>query len=75
MEKIYSTGLSGLVYTESDYQEIIRLYRTGMSISGIYHEYAKLHKRLNVGFSRIIVENAVMRYIERLNYWTKVHTE
>ena len=71
MEEIYTAGSSGLTYTHNDYINIVRMYKSGMSIAGIGREYVKEHKGLNLGFARIIVENAVMRYLERLRFWTK----
>lgn len=71
MEEIYIAGFTGLTYTHGDYINIVRMYKSGMSIAGIGREYVKEHKGLNLGFARIIVENAVMRYLERLRYWTK----
>lgn len=71
MEEIYTAGSSGLTYTYVDYRNIVRLYRSGMSVAGICQEYLKDHKGLNLGFARIIVEHAVMRYLECLRYWTK----
>lgn len=71
MEEIYIAGSTGLTYTHGDYINIVRMYKSGMSIAGIGREYVKEHKGLNLGFARIIVENAVMRYLERLRYWTK----
>lgn len=71
MDVIYTAGSSGLTYTHGDYINIVRMYKSGMSIAGIGREYVKEHKGLNLGFARIIVEHAVMRYLERLRYWTK----
>lgn len=71
MDLIYTAGSSGLTYTYDDYRNIVRMYRSGMSFAGIAREYVKEHKGLNLGFARIIVEHAVMRYLERLRYWTK----
>lgn len=71
MEEIYTAGSTGLMYTHADYINIVRMYKSGMSIAGIGREYVKEHKGFNLGFARIIVENAVMRYLERLRYWTK----
>ncbi len=71
MEEIYIAGSTGLTYTHGDYINIVRMYKSGMSIAGIGREYVKEHKGLNLGFARIIVENAVMRYLERLRYWKK----
>lgn len=71
MEEIYTAGSTGLMYTHGDYINIVRMYKSGMSIAGIGREYVKEHKGLNLGFARIIVENAVMRYLERFRYWKK----
>ena len=71
MEVIYTAGSSGLTYTHGDYINIVRMYTSGMSIAGIGREYVKNHKGLNLGFARIIVEHAVMRYLERLRHWRK----
>ena len=71
MEKNYTAGSSGLTYTYDDYVNIVRMYRSGMSVAGIGREYVKDHKGLNLGLARIIVEHAVMRYLERLRFWTK----
>lgn len=75
MDEIYTAGFSGLTYTHDDYINIVRMYRSGMSFAGISREYVKEHKGLNLGFARIIVEHAVMRYLERLRYWTKERQE
>lgn len=75
MEKIYTAGSSGLTYTHNDYINIVRMYRSGMSFTGIGREYVKEHKGLNLGFARIIVEHAVMLYLERFRHWTKERQE
>ena len=71
MEEFYKAGSTGLTYTHWEYMYIVRLYKSGMSIAGIGREYVKIRKGLNLGFAWIIVEHAVMRYLERLRFWTK----
>lgn len=71
MDEIYTAGSSGLMYTHDDYINIVRMYRSGMSIAGIGREFVKNHKGLNLGFARIIIEHAVMRYLELLRHLTK----
>lgn len=75
MEEIYTAGSTGLTYTHGDYINIVRMYSSGMTLAEIVRQYVKEHKGLKPGFAWIIVEHAVMRYLERLRYWTKERQE
>lgn len=76
MDGYYLFNLDGIDYTYShdDYIFIINQYRAGMSVYGITRKYAAFRDLLSCQ-SKIIVEHAIMRYLERLRYWTKERTE
>lgn len=76
MDGYYLFNLDGIDYTYShdDYIFIINQYRAGMSVNGITRKYAALRDLLSCQ-SKIIVEHAIMRYLERLSYWTKERIE
>ena len=76
MDGFYLFNLDGIDYTYShdDYIFIINQYRAGMSVNGITRKYAARCDLLSCQ-ARIIVEHAIMRYLERLRFWTKERTE
>ena len=76
MDGYYLFNLDGIDYTYShdDYIFIINQYRAGMSVNGITRKYAARCDLLSCQ-SRIIVEHAIMRYLDRLRYWIKERTE
>lgn len=70
MNEIFVAGASGLTYTQADYCRIVDLYRSGMSLSGITHDYADKHKGCCIGYARIIVDHAIFRYLDLYRKWT-----
>lgn len=76
MDGYYLFNLDGIDYTYShdDYIFIINQYRAGMFVNGITRKYAARCDLLSCQ-ARIIVEHAIMRYLERLRFWTKERTE
>ena len=76
MSGYYLFNLDGIdyIYSHDDYVFIINQYRAGMSVNGITRKYAALRDLLSCQ-SKIIVEHVIMRYLERLRYWTKERTE